>query len=503
MIFWVLAAVLTALVVAALLRPLLRPQHDVTDRRSADMQVYTDQLAEVDADRARGLLTDAEAEAARTEIARRLLAADRAGGVDGSAGAGSRTVVGRTGRATRALAAAVGLAVPAAALALYLDAGSPGQPSQPFAARDPAERAAQADALAQARTLDRVLETERPDDVDGWVELGRRWATLGRWDDAADAYGRAVGLTEGDPGLTSAYGEALVNANAGVVTEEALVAFERVIAERPGNPRARFYLALADSQAGNDAEALAGWQALLADSPPDAPWVPVLRARIGTTAERLGRDPDEALAAADAATAPAAPAETAPAAPPGPSAEQVERAAEMAPEDRQAMIRSMVEGLAARLEANPEDVEGWMRLGRSRLVLGEEAAAVEAYRRAAEQAPGDADVLRSLADALLATAEDPSDPGAEFEDVMARLYAADPQDMRALWYRGLEARRAGDPEAAAEHWRALLAQLPAGSDERALVRDQLDALEAGEPPPRPSLPAAPPDTGPAAQPSGG
>ncbi|MEQ8968572.1 MAG: c-type cytochrome biogenesis protein CcmI [Azospirillaceae bacterium] len=501
MIFWILAAVLTALVVAALLRPLLSPTVEAIDRRSADLHVYKDQLAEVDRDLARGLMSEAEAEAARTEIARRLLAADRSGG---EAAAGSATVSGprRPGRVTTALAAVVGLAVPIAALVFYLDAGSPGLPSQPFAQRDPAEREAQVEAVAQARSLARELETSRADDPQGWVELGRRWASLGRWGSAAEAYGRAVGLTEGDPGVTSAYAEALVNADSGTVTEQARAAFERVVAERPGDPRARFYLGLADAQAGNDEAALERWTALLADSPPDAPWIPVLRSRIGTTAERLGRDVAEIMPEpGSAGPAPALPepppaaSADAPAgradAPPGPTAEQMEQAAEMDPEDRQAMIRSMVESLAVRLEANPEDVEGWMRLGRSRLVLGEEEAALEAYRRAAEQAPQDAEVLRSLADALLATAEEPGNPGAEFEAVMERLYAADPEDMRALWYQGLAARRDGDEETAAEHWRALLAQLPPDTEEHALVKEQLDALEAGEAPPVPEIPDQP------------
>lgn len=480
MLFWILAALLTAAAVAVVLRPLMMPARDAARRADYDLAVYKDQLAEVDRDLARGTITQSEAEAARTEIARRLLAADRGGEGDASSPAPAAA----PGRAARVLAVVLTLAVPVAALTFYLAEGSPGVPGQPFAQRDPGERQQLIRAEMDAGALQRELEAERPEDVGGWVDLAGRWADLGRWAEAAEAYGRAVGLTEGDPRLLSAYGEALVNIDDGTVTGQAIEAFERALAADPTDPRAQYYMAVAAVQSGQDQLALDRFRALMGHSPADAPWVPIVRDRITATANRLGLDPEEVMPEPQPPAPEAAGGLAGTGRPPaagglpGPTEEQMAAAQDMDPEAQQEMIRGMVEGLAARLEDDPDDLDGWQRLGRSYAVLGEPAKAAEAFEQAAELAPEDPAILAAWADALLA-ARDPDEPAVlsdTFVEVMERLYALDPDSLRALWFLGVRAMQDNDPAAARDYWERLLAQLPEDSEEHALIEERLQAL---------------------------
>jgi cytochrome c-type biogenesis protein CcmH/NrfG len=153
-----------------------------------------------------------------------------------------------------------------------------------------------------------------------------------------------------------------------MVTPKAEAAFKALLALDPRHPGARYYLALSRAQAGDMQAAFDGWKALAADSAADAPWQPALRARLREAAQALKIDLAEAL----------------PQAPPprGPTEEQMRAAANMSAEERQQMIRGMVESLAARLKDNPSDVEGWTRLARAYEVLGEAEKAKEARAKA-------------------------------------------------------------------------------------------------------------------------
>ncbi|MGP1394114.1 MAG: c-type cytochrome biogenesis protein CcmI [Inquilinaceae bacterium] len=453
-LLWIAVAAMTAATVLAVLHPLMRRRRSDT-AEDPGLAVYRDQMAEIERDRARGLIDDTEAEAARLEVSRRVLAvADRTPSEPAAPSA-------RQARASRVVAIAMAAIIPAAALTLYLSTGAPSLPSQPYAARDPGPRLQEQALRAEIETLQRRLEAA-PDDLAGWVALARGFDALGLWEDAAGAYARAVGLSEGDAALTGSYGEALVRAGDGTVTEQARLAFERTVAARPGDPRARYYLALARAQAGADRDALEGWQALAADSPPDAPWLPLVRQRIAETAARLGIEVEIA-----------APAE------PGPGPADIEAAAEMTEADRQRMIRGMVDGLAARLEDAPDDLEGWLRLGRSYAVLGERDEAVTALRRAAALAPEDPDVLSALADALLDPAgAAPAELTDETVEVLRRLSAIDPDNARALFFLGLHAAAQGDTPAAERMWRRLLDRMTPGSPEHNALSRQIEALSA-------------------------
>jgi len=380
MTLWIILAVLLTAVLAAVLWPLLRPRAAPANRADYDIEVYLDQLRELERDVSRELIDGSQAAAAKLEIERRLLAASRA-----TVGVAREISSARRGL----LAALLAVAITAAALALYANLGSPGLPNQPFAQRPPAP--AESPAVTQARsrlaTVEERLETE-PENADIWRDLGSLRLAVGDEDGAVEALAQAMTLSGGRSDIASAYGEALTLASEGMVTPEAQQVFQKVLSEDAGEPRARFFVALANYQAGRREAALEQWSALAKDSPPGAPWLPAVTDHIRRTAREVGADVANYL-----------PSQS------GPSGEDAAAAANQSPAEQQEMIRGMVERLAGRLESEPEDVEGWRRLGQSYVVLGEVARAAEAYTKALALEPDHPETLLRAALAA-ARAED-------------------------------------------------------------------------------------------------
>ena len=237
-----------------------------------------------------------------------------------------------------------------------------------------------------------------PGDVEGWMLLARSYLTMDRYPEAADAYRNAVERGSRQPELLSAWGEARVMAAGGRVDDETLALFDEIMGKTDVDPRAWFYGALGRAQRGQLPQALELWVDLAAVSPPDAPWLADLQQRIDGVAGELGVDPNaqkpspraQAVIEGAGAPPPAVVARPAPpaAAPKGPTREDMEAALGLSPDDRQQMIRGMVAGLAAKLEQNPGDLDGWVRLERAYRVLGETAKADQAAARiAALRAP--------------------------------------------------------------------------------------------------------------------
>jgi cytochrome c-type biogenesis protein CcmH len=222
-------------------------------------------------------------------------------------------------------------------------------------------------ALLAARLEARAAEN--PDDVEARLVLAQVYERGGDFAKAAAAYREAIALVGKlgpVPGpLHAALGETLVAAQGGRVGREARLAFAAATEADPGNSRARYYAGLAMAQDGRLEDAIDVWQSLAADSPAGSPRLGLLRLQIGRAAQELGIEPPPIARPQE--PGPKAPAE----APRGPAAGDVEAVQSMTPEERQAFIRTMVDQLAARLEAEPADPHGWLRLARSYLVLGE------------------------------------------------------------------------------------------------------------------------------------
>ena len=396
-LFVIVAVILSLGTLALLLWPLLRGQRrNVPSRAAFDMRLYRDQLAEVERDAARGLLAPAEAEAARIEVKRRLLAAadaeENATGETGVAESGTAGAAERPAPRRWLPIAALAVLLPTAAGLLYLELGQPGIPDQPLAQRRMQQMLAGGASAEQAASLEeatRQLEqrlASRPEDLGGWFLLGRSYLSLQRLPEAVRALARARALAPDEPDIVGAYAEAALAASGGQIDATVREALTRLLALDPLSPKARFLLALDQAQQGDLAAAMQGWVDLVAISPPDAPWLPTVHEHLARAAAESGIDPATVKPTAEAlalATSSGQPAEVPPAPAPGPTAAEVAAARQMSPEDRQQMICGMVEGLAARLQENPDNIDGWRRLARAWEVLGEPEKAAEARARVA------------------------------------------------------------------------------------------------------------------------
>lgn len=366
---WFAFAALALLAIVVLLRPLLSadPRMDGGD----DAEVYAAQLEEVEADLARGALSEADAEAARTEIGRRLLRAHRSG----RKGLRMR----RRDWATAALVAAF---VPIFSLGAYLVIGSPTYRDQPLAVRT----APLSDEDLQ-RLLARAEErlAERPDDAEGWAAVAPVYQRLGRYEEAAAAWRRVSEIAGEDANRLIAEAENLVLAERGKVGAQARALFARAAELAPDNVTAAIFLAVAARQQGDFEEAAERWRVLLRQSEGDEAWLEIAAAEFSMMAG-AGDSVSANLSppgtpGSEVSPAPPAPAKS------GPTGEQVAAAAAMAPDARQAMIEGMVEGLARRLDADGGSAQDWLRLVRSYKVLGREEEARDALETALSRLP--------------------------------------------------------------------------------------------------------------------
>lgn len=404
MLLWIGFALLTAGVVAALLRPLLRrsveDDRQPADAHEADVAVYRDQLSEIDADRDRGLVTPQEAESARVELARRLLRA--AGGKDNPSSAG-----GAKAGADRSKWAVYisGALLPLCAIAVYIATGSPELPGQPHA--DRVRAASTGRSLEDLVGLVEKRLREHPEDGQGWEVIAPVYVKAGRFREAADAYAQAMRLLGESPKRLLGLSEALILANNGLVVDDARKSLQRLAALDPSRPETAFWLAAAKEQDGDVAGAIADLEKLANSAPSEAPWKPGIESRIAELKEKLSA-PAAAGQSAPQASGPAAPPQasvsppaqaapsTAPALPRGPTAAEMTAAQEMSPEQRTAMIAQMVQGLAARLDKNGKDLDGWQRLARAYKVMGRDDDARAAIAKGRTSFAGDAAAQKQL-----------------------------------------------------------------------------------------------------------
>jgi cytochrome c-type biogenesis protein CcmH len=373
MMLWLILALMTAGALGAVVWPLVRGQGMTA--AGSDLVVYRDQLEEIERDRTDARIDAVEAEAARVEVSRRLLAA---------------------ANAANARPAETLIMIPMLAVALYAVLGSPDLPGQPLAARlkgDDENLGSNSIAQLIAR-IEAHLE-ENPDDGRGWEIVAPVYMKLERYEDAAKARRKAISLLGATSTREVDLGEALTAAANGVISEEAQAAFNRAIALDAENFKAQFYLGLAAEQDGNAAEAARLWRALIAKAPPDAPWLTVVRQSLARVAHPGAEVPtgDVPIAAAPAPAPPAG-------APRGPRPEDIANAAGMTEQQRSQMIGAMVDRLATRLHKDGSDVDGWLQLLNAYKVLGEHAKAKAAVAEARAALAGEPEKLHRLDTAL-------------------------------------------------------------------------------------------------------
>jgi cytochrome c-type biogenesis protein CcmH len=239
------------------------------------------------------------------------------------------------------------------------------------------------DVGAMITSLEAKLKAD-PNDAEGWRMLGWSFFQTQRYAEAAMAYKRATALKPDNADYWSSLGEALVTAGPGNVPDEAKAAFAKAVALDPKDPRARYFLGVSKDMAGDHKGAIEDWFALLKDTPAGAPW----EADVRRTIEAVGQKDKIEVATRLAALRPATPTGGAAAAIPGPNPDQMRAASQLPSGQQEAMIAGMVEGLAAKLKANPKNVEGWIMLMRSYTTLGRGSDAGAAYRSAVAANPG-------------------------------------------------------------------------------------------------------------------
>lgn len=403
MMFWVISLGLSVLVALTLVRALYRG--GAAEASAAfDVQVYRDQLREVERDLARGVVTEDEADQIRTEVSRRLLDADRAS----QDGAGSTSAVSGPGGA---IAVGVLAILVGGSWALYSRVGAPGYPDLPLETRiamaeearlnrpdqaaleaelPPAPPALEADPqhLELVEQL-RTLLADRPDDLRGHRLLAQSEARLGNMTAAHEAQARVIAIL-GDAATAEDYAalaELMVLAADGAVSPEAEAALRATLTRDPENGLARYYSGLLAAQTGRPDIAFRLWRGLLEASTPDAPWVPPIRAQLEDVARLAGVDyvlPPEGR---------------------GPTSEDVAAAQDMDPAARMEMIRGMVSGLSERLATEGGPPQDWARLIRAYGVLGNRDAAAAIWAEAQEVFPDDANrvvILQAARDAGVA-----------------------------------------------------------------------------------------------------
>lgn len=365
MMLWIIFALMSAAAILAVLWPLARKPR--ASRAGSDLIVYQDQLDEIGRDRGAGLIGEAEAEAARIEVSRRLLTA---------ADAQVPPPPAQPLWHRRAAAVAALVVISFVPIALYAALGSPSIPGQPAYARAAAPTDHQSIAALIAQVEQHLAAN--PNDGAGWQVIGPVYMRLGRYDDAVQAFRKSLALNGETATRDSDLGEALAAAANGVVTDEAKKMFVRAVAQDAHDPKARYFLGLADEQDGNKDAAAAKWRALLQDAPAGAPWAGFVR-------EALARVTGQPVAAA------------------GPTRKEIAAAQNMSAAQREEMIRGMVQKLADKLHADGSDVEGWLKLVRDYVVLGDQDKAKDAVadaKRALADHPGDLkridDLVKSL-----------------------------------------------------------------------------------------------------------
>lgn len=484
--FYLIAGAVAVVCMALIVRPLVSGPGEAQDAAASDTQVFKDQLAEIERDLTRGTIQPAEAEGARIEVSRRLLAAAQR--------ADARNSIRPAPQGISGMVAGLSLiGVPALAAALYLGLGAPGYQDIPLAGRTTAgqsvatgqpapNRMTQAEAEAEVagnlppapdasddeeyRTLVAQLEqtiAERPDDAQGHQLLANGLMRLGRWSEAAATYKRLIDIL--GPGATAdmhaTRAEALVLAAAGYVSPEAETEIRRALEIAPSLPIGRYYAGLALRQAGRLDDAITVWEGLRRDSPADAPYLEWLNMMLAETVQARGGPSI-----------------------PGPNQADMAAANDMSPEDRNDMIEGMVARLAARLDEQGGSPDEWAQLISSYAVLDQQPKAMAALEQALAAYPtGPAANMLAQRGVELQLIESPSTvanagtsvpatpgpttagtttpgttpPGPTAEDIEAasQMTAADRSDMISGMVARLEGRLTSDG-GSAEEWLRLI-----------------------------------------------
>ena len=490
MLFWGIAGFLTLICVILIIWPLLKQREVLETNVDYNLKVYKDQLTEVDKDFQLGRVDPTELDAIKTEIQRRILTEN----VEANQKKQPKNLAPTTYVIFTLVASFL---VPSAAIGIYANFGSPGYPDIPLSKRAdlPTLKIAAETTVEKKKPneehagIDDMITNLRaklkvyPNDLQNWELLGRTLLIRKQYEEASTSLRQAVSIFPSNLELRATYAEALVLAAQGRISREALKQFKLVSKSIPKDPRVRYYLGLADYQQKKIEPALRTWTTLLNETPQNAPWRKMLRSRIDQASKDLGIKTSEPKQKLSANQEPKAPSRNAAKRSilkegfQGPTPEDIRAARTLSRNDRQEMINNMVEGLAAKLEDNPNDLDGWLRLSRSYKVLGKLEKSEQALKMAANLVPTRIDLQLELARVLLPEGSTNANAIAEFKVVVERILLQAPGHPEALYFGGLLAKTEGDSSAAKKLWGKLLKKMGPNAPARSIIKDQLKELE--------------------------
>ncbi|SFB86346.1 c-type cytochrome biogenesis protein CcmI [Tropicimonas isoalkanivorans] len=450
MLFWSLIAATSLLAGLWLARPFLRGGHVDMDASDGAMSVYRDQIEELERDHAAGLISAEERDQARQEIERRALVAARR--MDGGLSVSRRSP---------AIAASLAALAALTALGGYALTGVPTEPDRPLASRraETLERMAAAGDVNSRIALLIDKTSANPTSFEDWWTLAQSYSAIGNHSASVDAYRKAVELSGDRPAVLSAYAEAMTLANGNKVPDAARLAFEQVLNRGP-DVRARYYIALAKAQAQDFDAALEDWTALVRDSQPDAPWMPLVRRDIVNMVRFLNADVTEYL--------------------PDASPQEIASAGgALVPAESASQIADLERSLAD----DPHDYKGWIELATLRAGNGENEAAANALAEARSSYAGAPFVLQKIDEAarrlgldLLPPAVEPAGPSQADIEAAADMSEGERDDMIEGMVAGLAAKLEDAPNNP-DGWIMLVRSYAVmGQDEKA--RDAISRAEA-------------------------
>lgn len=381
MTFWIFASLLTLLALLSIGYPLLIRNRNSVDSESYDKSVYLEQLDEVDRDLERGQIVAPEAELAKAEIARRLIALDVS--TTKSRSADNFTT------ASLVTAICTFVLLPITSVATYMVLGSPQRTDMPLEARMKADPKTQSVEVLVARAEARARKN--PNEVQGWQVLAPVYMRLGRVNDAISAYRKIILLAGSSSLIEASLGEALTIAAGGEITVEAKQHFEAAAKADQGAIKPRFFLAVALGQENKLEEAIQAWESLLASGSQNAAWYQPAQKELARIRKMAGQ-PAAPMVANNANSQKLG----------GPSKQDIANAASMSTEDRSSMIAGMVANLEAKLEDDPSNLNGWLRIIRSYTVLGRKKDAAKALTKALKQFEPNPAAAKKLSDLAVA-----------------------------------------------------------------------------------------------------
>ncbi len=395
MLLWLTIALLLVVTLAALLLPLFRGRDTIETRDVFDANVFKDQLKTIDREVEEGQMEREDAEAARLEISRNLLAAADKAEQNPALKAQDRHV-------SRLAAMALVLLVPLLAVGLYLKVGSPAIPDMPLEAR-----AKQAPSL-NAKLAELIARAEQrlaanPKDGRGWAIMAPVYMRHEMYGKAQNAYRNAIRLLGASADRLSGLADSMILANDGIVGDDALPVLKRAIKVDPDHPKPHFWMGLYYEQNNKFKQAEEFYTNLLKNSGSEVDWRPTVQQRLDEVRKKQGlpalviagakmvQPPEiklgDALKAQDKAAANAAP---------GPTAEQIREAGQMSAADRKQMIDNMVARLSTRLYEQGGDLKSWMRLVSVLNVQGRKGEALKAVEAGKKNLADNAQAVTQL-----------------------------------------------------------------------------------------------------------